>query len=57
LEIRVIIAKMANGDIFYNITYDIDVSGIVDRFQVGAGIYFLFRAFRVTVTPFQSPVQ
>jgi hypothetical protein len=57
LEIRAIVANVANGHIFYIIGYDVDVLGIVARFQVGAGIYFLFRASREAVRPIQSPVQ
>jgi hypothetical protein len=57
LEIRVIIANVENWHIFYIIGYGMDVSGFVARFHVGAGIYFLFRAPRETVRPFQPPVQ
>jgi hypothetical protein len=57
LEIRVIVANMVNGYIFYTIGYGVDVSGILARFQVGAGIYFLFSASRGTVRPIQPPVQ
>jgi hypothetical protein len=56
-EIRVIIANMTNGYIFYIIGYGVDVSGIVARFKVGVGIYLLFRDSRETVRPIQSPVQ
>jgi hypothetical protein len=45
--------------VFYIIGYGVDVSGIVARFQVGAGIHFLFRASRETMSirPIQPPVQ
>jgi hypothetical protein len=45
------------GIYFIIIVYDVDVSGIVARFQVGAGVYFFFRASRQTVRPIQPPVQ
>jgi len=42
---------MAKGHIIYITAYGVDVSGIVTRFQVGAGMYFLFRASRETLRP------
>jgi len=48
---------VANGHIYYLIGFGADVSGIVARFQVGTGVYFLFRTSRETVRPIQPPIQ
>ena len=47
---------MANGRIFFIIVY-VEVSGIVARFQVGAGLRFLLRSSRETVRTIQPPDQ
>jgi hypothetical protein len=57
LEIRLIVANMTNGHIFYILGYGVDVLGIVAQFQFGTGIYFLFRSSRETVRPIQLLVQ
>jgi hypothetical protein len=57
LEKRVIVANMANGHVFYIIGYGVDVTGIVARFQGGAGIYLLFRVSREPVRHIQHPVE
>jgi hypothetical protein len=57
LEIRVIVANVGKGLVFYIIGYGVDVSGIVAQFQVWVGIYFLYIAFKNTVRPIQPPVQ